>query len=157
MPGDCNIAIKPDPGADIVRKIHGRPRIAAIFAPAVPTQKYGLKTQLECCGGSFRKKSSAVVSHRPAFDRPQAAWPDPGPHPIFVMRRRSSLAGGSSPMSCAAPTDALIFCQPVSLITICQQTACILQERLGLPQTCAAFGRKPGLCGILFTVFGCVA
>ena len=123
-------------------KIHGA-RIAAIRA-AVPTQKICIEDELEYYGGSLKKaqRAKAMIG----IDRRRPAWPGQTASDLCYAAASSLLADHPDVKE---NIDALIFVSQSPDYPL-PATACILQERLGLPQTCAAFDVNQGCAGFVY-------
>lgn len=118
-------------------------RIAAIRA-AVPSQEKRIEDELEFYGGSLKKamRAKAMIGS----DRRRLAWPGQTASDLCFAAAKKLLLAHQSVRN---ETDAIIFVSQSPDHDL-PATACILQEKLSLPQTCAAFDVNQGCAGYVY-------
>lgn len=123
-------------------KIHGA-RIAAIRA-AVPTQEVHIEDELEYYGGSLKKVQR--VKNMIGTDCRRLAWPGQTASDFCYAAAEAILKAHPDKRQ---KIDAIIFVTQSPDFDL-PATACILQNRLNLPQSCAAFDVNQGCAGFVY-------
>lgn len=111
---------------------------------AVPDQEIRIEDELEYYDNSLKKANRARTMI--GTDRRRLAWPGQTASDLCAAAARSLLEAHPA---CRNETDALIFVSQSPDYDL-PATACILQQRLGLPQTCAAFDVNQGCSGYVY-------
>ena len=123
-------------------KIHGA-RIAAIRA-AVPTQEVHIENGLEYYGNSLKKVQR--VKSMIGTDCRRLAWPGQTASDFCYAAAENILEAHPDKRQ---KIDAIIFVTQSPDYDL-PATACILQNRLNLPQSCAAFDVNQGCAGFVY-------
>lgn len=126
-------------------KIKGA-RIAAVRS-AVPDQEVRIEDELEYYGGSLKKVQR--VKKMIGTDRRRLAWPGQTASDLCYEAAKSIL---ESHPEVREQVDCLIFVTQSPDYEL-PASACILQHRLGLPQTCAAFDVNQGCAGFVYALW----
>ena len=111
---------------------------------AVPDQEVRIEDELEYYDGSLKKAGRARTMI--GTDRRRLVWPGQTASDLCRAAAESLLAAHPS---CRDEVDAIVFVSQSPDYDL-PATACILQQRLGLPQTCAAFDVNQGCSGYVY-------
>ncbi len=118
-------------------------RIAGIRA-AVPSQEIAIEDELEYYGNSLKKV--ARVKKMIGTDKRRLAWPGQTASDLCFAAAKNLLNAFPDKRG---EIDALVFITQSPDYDF-PATACILQDRLGLPQGCAAFDVNQGCSGFVY-------
>lgn len=129
-------------GSEMFTKI-ANARISAIRA-AVSTQEISIEDELEFYGGSLKKANRARMMI--GTDKRHPAWPGQTASDLCAFAAQALLADYDS---LKGEIGALIFVSQWPDYNL-PATACILQDRLGLPKSCAAFDVNQGCAGYVY-------
>lgn len=111
---------------------------------AVPDREMRIEDELEYYDGSLKKAQRARLMI--GTDRRRLAWPGQTASDLCHAAAEALLAAHPE---CKSTVDALIFVSQSPDYDL-PATACILQDRLGLPQGCAAFDVNQGCAGYVY-------
>jgi 3-oxoacyl-[acyl-carrier-protein] synthase III len=118
-------------------------KIGAISA-VVPQNEIRLEDELEYFGGDIKK--ARRVTKMVGIDRRRVAEPGVLPSDLCRQAAENLFAGCALDVS---TVDALVFVSQ-SPDYVLPATACILQDKLGLPKTCAALDVNQGCAGFVY-------